>query len=85
MNFAGTKRGNSVEFTTTVSNNMDQLPGSADIVVTYTLEDNSNQLRVSMEAMSEADSLIDMCNSVRFNLNGDGSVSLLENCLLFLV
>lgn len=76
MNFVGEKRGQSVTFTKTgVNNAADGLPGSADITVTYTLADNAKELMVSMMATGPGMSLIDMCHSVRFNLNGNGNVS----------
>lgn len=78
LNFEGKAHpdGMGVTFTRDVTKNDDTLPGNIKVEVEYTL-DNDNNIMVKMMATTKdnGNALIDMCNSARFNLKGDGSVS----------
>ena len=75
MNFESERTVDGVKFTRTVTSVDDGMP-SINVEVMYTLDDD-NQLKVMMTATNaagnNADSLIDMCNSLRFNLDGDNA------------
>jgi len=75
MNFEAERTADGVKFTRTVTSADDSMP-SIDVEVMYTLDDD-NQLKVVMNAMNSAGntvlSVIDMCNSIRFNLDGDNA------------
>lgn len=72
-NFKAERTVDGVRFSTTVSANDDNMPGSVDISVAYSLNDN-NQLKVVMSGTSGGVSLIDLCNAASFNLNGNQQV-----------
>ncbi|SHI23030.1 aldose 1-epimerase [Sporobacter termitidis DSM 10068] len=48
-------------------------PGSLDVKITYTLTDD-NALRITYDADTDADTIINLTNHSYFNLNGKGSV-----------
>lgn len=60
------------------SPHMDQgYPGNATIYVTYTLTEE-NEILISYKAVSDMDTIMNMTNHSYFNMNGQGSGSILE-------
>jgi len=55
-------------------------PGNLKISVIYTLTEN-NELKISYKAVSDADTVINLTNHSYFNLNGEGSGTILDHKL----
>lgn len=64
---------NSVRLTCVSADGENGFPGTLRAAVTYTLTED-NALRIDYEAVSDADTLINMTNHSYFNLNGGGSM-----------
>lgn len=71
---------NNIEFNY-VSQDMEEgYPGELSVKVTYSLTDN-NELIIDYEASSDKTTVINLTNHAFFNLNGEGSGSVLEHQL----
>jgi len=55
-------------------------PGNLKISVIYTLTEN-NELKISYEAVTDADTVLNLTNHSYFNLNGEGSGDILDHKL----
>ncbi|MCK5674992.1 MAG: galactose mutarotase [Spirochaetales bacterium] len=55
-------------------------PGNLKISVNYTLTEN-NELKISYEAVTDADTVLNLTNHSYFNLNGEGSGDILDHKL----
>lgn len=55
-------------------------PGNVKAYVTYTLTDN-NELEIRYEATTDKTTVVNMTNHAYFNLNGDGSTTILNHLL----
>lgn len=62
-----------VRFSRLSPNGEEGYPGNLQVSVTYTLTD-SDELRIAYEALSDADTVLNLTNHSYFNLNGGGSV-----------
>lgn len=70
--FRGSVGDESLCFTYTSPDGEDDLPGAVRISVTYSLDDN-NVLTMRYEAVSDADTVLNLTNHSYFNLSGHGS------------
>ncbi|MCH3965393.1 MAG: galactose mutarotase [Clostridium sp.] len=64
------KESNSIIFYRTITNKEDSFPGTRDIKITYTLNDN-NDLSITFNAVSSKDTLFNPTVHSYFNLNND--------------
>ena len=70
--FRAAVAGGSLRLTYHSPDGEDGLPGNVEITVTYTL-DEANVLAIRYEAISDADTVINLTNHSYFNLSGHGS------------
>lgn len=70
--YAASISGGSLRFTYRSPDGEDGFPGNLDVTVTYTLDDN-NVFSMQYEAVSDADTLINLTNHSYFNLSGHQS------------
>lgn len=80
VHWKATKKDNSIIFSYTHPDGKDGFPGNIDIQVTYTLL-NSNQLKIDYAATTDKETIINLSNHAYFNLNGEGSGSILDHTL----
>jgi aldose 1-epimerase len=69
-----------IELTYLSKNGEEGYPGNLHITVTYELTD-SNELKISYEAITDSATVINLTNHAFFNLNGEGSGSILNHSL----
>ena len=72
------QNGVSAELTYTSPNGQDGYPCEMKVIVTYTLFDASNTLRIDYAATTNAPTVINLTNHSYFNLDGNGSGSALD-------
>lgn len=72
---------NSVTFSRLSPDNEEQYPGNLNVRVTYTLGDD-NVLSLHYEAVSDADTILNLTNHPYWNLNGHGSGDAMEHTLM---
>ncbi len=78
--FAASVSGGSLRFTYRSPDGEDGFPGGLDVTVTYTLDDN-DVFSMRYEAVSDADTLINLTNHSYFNLSGHQSGSVDQQLL----
>lgn len=71
--WTGTADGNALVFTRTSPHGEEGYPGNLAVKITYELTDD-NELRILYDAVSDADTIINLTNHSYFNLNGKGVV-----------
>jgi aldose 1-epimerase len=71
-------RGASVKFTRTSPDGEEGYPGELSVSVTFTL-DSSAALSISYEAITEAETVINLTNHAYFNLKGEGNGTILDH------
>ncbi|MDP4283574.1 MAG: aldose epimerase family protein [Bacteroidota bacterium] len=69
---------NSVIFTRISPNMEEGFPGNLNVKVTYTLNDN-NALEMEYEATTDKETILNLTNHAFFNLNGEGSGTILNH------
>lgn len=74
------KSDNAVKFTYTLPDKQEGFPGNIKIEVTYTLL-NDNRLQVDYLASSDKNTVVNLSNHTYFNLNGEGSGTILNHQL----
>lgn len=72
--------GKSVVFSHTLSDSYEGFPGNIKIEVTYSLSDN-DELTIAYHATTDKKTVINLTNHAYFNLNGEGSGSILNHQL----
>lgn len=72
--------GNAIQFHYLSKDMEEGFPGNLDIKVTYTLTEN-NELRMDYEASTDKTTIINLTNHAFFNLNGEGSGTILNHRL----
>ena len=70
----------SIRFTYAHPHLQDGFPGNKKISVTYAINDN-NELSVNYQATTDQDTYINLSNHAYFNLNGEGSGTILNHLL----
>lgn len=78
--WAGKQDGNTVTFTYTLPDGNEGFPGNIEMKVAYSLDEN-DQLHVDYYATSDKETVINLANHAYFNLNGEGSGSILHHQL----
>lgn len=77
--FDGYKEDNKVILTTRILSLSDGFPGNLSVKVIYEL--NGYDLKVSYEAVSDQDTIINLCNHSYFNLNGHDHSTIYDHTL----
>ena len=67
-------------FTNKFPDMSDGYPGNLDVKITYEWNEN-NELHITYEAMSDRDTILNLTNHTYFNLNGNGTSSVLNHSL----
>jgi len=70
----------SLTFAYTLPDGQEGFPGNIQMEVTYTLNDN-NELMIAYRATSDKKTVINLTNHAYFNLNGEGSGTILDHQL----
>ncbi len=69
---------NTIEFTRISPDMEEGFPGNLNVKVTYKLDDN-NALQIEYEATTDKNTVINLTNHAFFNLNGEGSGTILNH------
>jgi len=67
------ERGNSLEFSRVSPAGEENYPGNLNTKITYVLTDD-NELRITYDADTDSDTVVNLTNHSYFNLNGNGTV-----------
>lgn len=79
-NYEGTIDGNTLTFSFTSPDGEEGYPGNLKVVYSYTLTED-NKLLLDYHAVTDKATVINLTNHAYFNLNGQGSGTILDNML----
>ena len=71
--WVASEKGNALELTRESPDGEESYPGKLTVKITYELTD-SNELKITYDADTDADTVVNLTNHSYFNLNGEGTV-----------